>query len=93
MFIKGEAKGKVHYPPYESSDDAISLPPWLRDELLEQHKVYKIYPSGNETDGLIADFTKSIPYSSEKKEFFGKTGWEGFDGMLMTLPCLHKKSH
>ena len=80
VFVKGEAKGQVHYPPFESNEDTIALPPHLRDELVLQHRRFKIYPSGSEKDGLISDFVKRIPYSSEKKEFFGKNGWEGFNG-------------
>lgn len=82
VFVKGEVKGKVHFAPFESSEDAIALPPWQRDELLQQHRRFNIYPSGSEKDGLISDFVKRIPYSSDKKDFFGKAGFEGFDGEL-----------
>lgn len=80
VFVKGETKGQVHYPPFESLEDAISLTPWQRDELIRQHHHFKIYPSGGQKDGLISDCPRHIPYSSDKKDFMGKSGFEGFDG-------------
>ena len=58
VFVKGEARGQVHYPTYESIEDAICLPPHMRDELAQQHRRFRIYPSGSEKDGLISDFVR-----------------------------------
>lgn len=79
---KGEAREKVNYPPFESTDDTIALSPWLRDQLDHQHRRFQLSPSGSHEEGLIADYTHSIPYSSDKKEFFEKTGRKGFEGAL-----------
>lgn len=85
VFSKGEVKGQVHYPPFECNEETVTLPPHLGDELTQQHRRFKIFPSGSEKDGQIKSFPKSIPYSSEKKEFLGKTGLEGFNGKSSTL--------
>ena len=65
VFIRGDIRGSLNYPPYEERDDL----------LLAQHQQHEIYPLGN-----IADFPRHIPYNSEKKSFLEKTGRESFEG-------------
>ena len=65
--VKGQAKGEVKYPPYESVDD----------ELAAAYEQFKVQPIGH-----ISDYPKRIPYSSEKKTFHLKTGRNGFEGEL-----------
>ena len=91
VFVKGEVQGKVHYAPYESNEDTVALAPHHHDELIQQHRRFNIYPSGSEKDGLISDFVRRIPYSSEKKDFFGKMGWEGFDGKPVRSHAARRK--
>ena len=80
VFTKSAPAGAVRYPPYECSDDALSLPQSLQHELVRQHLRFRIFPNGSERDGCITEYTRHIPYASEKKGFFDKTGREAFDG-------------
>ncbi|KAL1306291.1 hypothetical protein AAFC00_004376 [Neodothiora populina] len=78
VFQRGPVKGAVNYPPYECNENDGVLTKPERDELLMQHKRFKIYPSGGD-EGLIHDYVRSVPYSSNKKTFSGRTGREGFE--------------
>lgn len=78
LFSKGQAKEPVNYPPYECQENNGVLNRAERQELVAQHKRFRIYPSGGD-EGLIYDYVRHIPYNSEKKTFFGKTGREGFE--------------
>jgi hypothetical protein len=57
--------GVVNFPPFEDLDKAT-----LKDVL--KYGVHRL--------GQIATSPRHIPYSSEKKDFLGKTGREGFEG-------------
>lgn len=80
--VEGEVKIKVNYPPFEATEDATPLSPWFSNEIERHHRRFNIRPSGSHEDGLIGEYARFIPYSSDKKGFFGKTGREGFDGTL-----------
>ena len=67
IFIKAQAKEPVRYPPHEGNEDA---------DLLAEHKRFRINPLDH-----IKDYCKHIPYNSEKKLFFEKTGREALEGM------------
>lgn len=82
VFTRGEINGRVHYPPFECTEDASYLNPQQRQELRQQHQNFKIFPFGNAADGRIADFPRHIPYSSEKKGFLNKTGRDALDGKM-----------
>lgn len=81
VFVRGNVKGAVNYPPFECTEDAICLSEAQKDELATQHQCFEVFPSGHGNQGHIGDYVRHIPYSSEKKSFFGKTGREAFDGM------------
>jgi hypothetical protein len=57
--------GIVNFPPFEDLDEII----------LEEVRKYGVHQLGQ-----IATRPRHIPYSSEKKNFLGKTGREGFEG-------------
>ncbi|KAF1349558.1 transcription regulator HTH, apses-type DNA-binding domain-containing protein, partial [Delphinella strobiligena] len=78
IFQRGPVKEAVNYAPYECNENNGILSKAERKELIEQHKRFKIFPSGGE-EGQIYDYVRHIPYNSEKKTFFGKTGREGFE--------------
>ncbi|OAL36446.1 hypothetical protein AYO20_04342 [Fonsecaea nubica] len=64
VFKPGVIKGECRYPPDE-----------YQDELLEaKHQMYEVYPMGD-----IATYPRHIPYNSEKKLFWDKTGRESFE--------------
>ncbi|KAK5138639.1 hypothetical protein LTR04_004324, partial [Oleoguttula sp. CCFEE 6159] len=84
VFTKAQVKGEVKYPPTECTDDASGLNKQQRTELAEQHRRFKIWPNGGK-EGKIRDFTRHIPYCSEKKSFFGKTGRNGFEVFQYTF--------
>ncbi|KAF2145210.1 uncharacterized protein K452DRAFT_201841, partial [Aplosporella prunicola CBS 121167] len=65
IFIKAKAKEPVRYPPHEGNEDA---------DLLAEHKKFRINPLGH-----IKDYCRHIPYNSEKKLFFEKTGREALE--------------
>ena len=78
IFQRGPVKQPVNYAPYECNENNGILSKAERKELMEQHKRFKIFPSGGD-EGQIYDYVRHIPYNSEKKTFFGKTGREGFE--------------
>jgi hypothetical protein len=66
VFKPSNVRGECRYPPDE-----------FQDELLEaKHQMYEVYPIGD-----IATYPRHIPYNSEKKLFWEKTGRESFEGM------------
>ncbi len=65
VFKPGTVQGECRYPPYEEQDDL----------LLAEHQKYGVYPVGE-----IALYPRHIPYNSEKKLFWEKTGRESFEG-------------
>ena len=70
VFKPGTIRGECRYPPDES-----------QDELLEsKHQMYEVYPIGD-----IATYPRHIPYNSEKKLFWEKTGRESFQGKCLAL--------
>lgn len=84
MFNRGPPAEGVNYLPFESSDPTICLIDNDREELMRQHRLFRIKPSEEDGEGQIRNFTRMIPYSSDKKNFFLKTGKEGFNGKLVT---------
>ena len=75
VFKQGTIRGECRYPPDE-----------FQDELLEaKHRMYDVYPIGD-----IATFPRHIPYNSEKKLFWEKTGRESFEGKLLGVSILYK---
>lgn len=62
--------GAVNFPPFEDLD---------KESLLEVLK-YGVHQLGR-----IARCPRHIPYNSEKKDFLGKTGREGFEGELSRM--------
>lgn len=79
VFQKGAPKETVHFPPFECTENNGLLTRAQRKELQDQHKKFKIFPSGGE-EGLIQDYVRHVPYTSDKKTFRDKTGRQGFDG-------------
>ncbi|KAK4695796.1 hypothetical protein P7C71_g2017, partial [Lecanoromycetidae sp. Uapishka_2] len=66
IFVKGEPKGEVNYPPFELQDI---------DEATEAaYEEFDVRPVGE-----ISEYPKRIPYKSEKKSFQQKTGRSGFE--------------
>ncbi|KAF3766770.1 hypothetical protein M406DRAFT_327890 [Cryphonectria parasitica EP155] len=63
-FVKSKTKGQVNFPPFEALDE-----PSLREI-----KQYQIYPFGE-----IQEYCRHIPYNSGKKDFYDKTGRDGFE--------------
>ncbi|OAP56439.1 hypothetical protein AYL99_09618 [Fonsecaea erecta] len=64
VFKPGVIHGECRYPPDE-----------YQDELLEaKHQMYGVYPIGD-----IATYPRHIPYNSEKRLFWEKTGRESFE--------------
>ncbi|KAK7509612.1 transcription regulator HTH, apses-type DNA-binding domain-containing protein, partial [Phyllosticta citricarpa] len=67
VFVKGEPKGEVRYPPHEIDDD---------DELAAELLKYRITPTPLRD---IKKYPRHIPYNSDKKSFLTKTGREAFE--------------
>ncbi|KAI9804183.1 MAG: hypothetical protein M1825_001585 [Sarcosagium campestre] len=65
IFIKSKAKGVVRYPPHENIDDEV---------MLREIEKAQVMPFGS-----IAEYARHIPYNSDKKGFFGKTGRDSFE--------------
>jgi len=68
VFSKGKVKGEVNYAPFEQFDD----------ETLREIQKFEVYPLGK-----IQEYSRHIPYNSEKKSFLEKTGRESFEGMII----------
>lgn len=77
-----KTKGAINFPPFEVLDDAS----------LREVRRFQIRPFGS-----IQETCERIPYNSGKKDFFSKTGREGFEGMgcgpvegtKLTEPAFH----
>ena len=87
VFERGPLKGPNNYPPHESMEPSIILTSKQAEELALQHRRFQIFPSGNQSadDGLISDFPRRIPYSSDKKSFLNKTGRDLFRKLFLSL--------
>ncbi|KAK5734482.1 hypothetical protein LTR17_008842 [Elasticomyces elasticus] len=88
VFLRGTAKGSVKYPPYECTEDSICLSTQATEELARQHERFSVFPNGRNQDGLIADFQRRIPYSSDKKRFHCKTNRDAFEGKSFPPLCV-----
>ena len=77
---RGHAGLQSNHLPFELSEDSICLSRDERNELVRQQRLFRIKPSDSEGEGRIRDNTRFIPYSSDKKSFYSKTGKEGFNG-------------
>lgn len=64
-FLQGRPVGQVNFPPHHPDSES------LRRELQR----FVIYPPKG-----ISRYPRHIPYSSDKKRFFAKTGREAFEG-------------
>lgn len=73
-FAISRTKGEIRYEPCEARDEEVAA----------QHRLFQLYPMCG-----ISKYCKTIPYSSEKKGFLGKTGREGFEG---SVRCLQSES-
>jgi hypothetical protein len=60
-----KAKGTIHFSPFETLDEAS----------LREVRKFQVHPLGS-----IRETCERIPYNSGKKDFFSKTGREGFEG-------------
>ena len=58
-------QGPINYPPHEALDEAA----------YNQMRPFNVYPFGQ-----ISHYCAHIPYSSDKKDVFEKTGRENFNG-------------
>ena len=85
MFNRGPPTSEAKYLPFELSDQAIALSTAEQRELARQHRLFRIKPSEDDGEGQIRNFTRYIPYSSDKKNFFLKTGKEGFNGSFPSI--------
>ena len=75
VFAKGKIKGEVNYAPFERLDE----------ETMCEVQKFQVYPLSQ-----IQDYSRHIPYNSEKKSFLEKTGRESFEGKkpaTSTDPC------
>ncbi len=78
---------KIRFPPFELHQRAACLSADEQSELRRQYKLFNVQPIGKSADDLIAATCRHIPYSSDKKSFFSKSGKEGFNGKLS---CKHR---
>jgi hypothetical protein len=74
--------GVVNYRPHECNDNVVCADAALRKEIIDHHCHYQVSIEG---EGLISDYPKRIPYTSDKKDFHNKTGRDAFECLL---PCL-----
>ncbi|KAK4540472.1 hypothetical protein LTR36_009218 [Oleoguttula mirabilis] len=85
IFVPGTPKQPVNYVPYECTEDAICLSAGQQQELAREHERFEVSPNGRGDAGFIADFQRHIPYSSDKKAFFGKTNRDAFEVFQYTF--------
>ena len=78
-------KGVVNYRPYECKENIICADNALRNEIIDQHRHFQVSIEG---EGLISDYPKHIPYTSDKKDFHNKTGRDAFECLFPCLPTL-----
>ena len=67
VFAKAKIKGEVNYAPFEKFDE----------DTMREIQRFQVYPLGK-----IREYSRHIPYNSEKKSFLEKTGRESFEGMV-----------
>ena len=82
----GRPKNPVNYRPYECNSNTHYYDAEYRNEMAAQHRAFRICTAGSGGQGLIGDFPKHVPYASEKKGFFSKTGRDAFEGSLGFMP-------
>ena len=70
VFVEGKVRGPIRYAPWEEYDP----------ETLEELQRFRIFPLGH-----IARYHRHIPYNSEKKAFWEKTGRGAFEGKTRML--------
>ncbi|TKA74115.1 hypothetical protein B0A55_07084 [Friedmanniomyces simplex] len=85
IFVRGTPKEPVKYPPYECTEDSICLSDHAMEDLAQQQERFAVFPSGRGDEGLVADYQRHIPYSSEKKMFHGKTNRDAFEVFQYTF--------
>ncbi|KAG0649510.1 hypothetical protein D0Z07_4562 [Hyphodiscus hymeniophilus] len=64
VFAKGRVKGEVRFAPFEQFDAGTT----------REVQRFEVYPLGK-----IQEYSRHIPYNSEKKNFLEKTGRESFE--------------
>ncbi|KAK6436323.1 hypothetical protein LTR95_007479, partial [Oleoguttula sp. CCFEE 5521] len=85
VFARGVPQGQVNYDTFECTSESICLTSTQQEELTKQHERFEVFPSGQGDAGLIREYVRHIPYSSEKKCFFDKTGREAFEVFQYTF--------
>lgn len=65
VFIRGNTRGPVNYPPYEQHDPDLRI----------HHQRFGLNPMED-----IGAYPRHIPYNSEKKTFMERTGRESLEG-------------
>jgi len=74
VFAKGnKIKGEINFPPFEQFDE----------ETAREVQKFQVFPLGK-----VREYSRHIPYNSEKKSFLEKTGRESFEGWRPALPQL-----
>lgn len=86
IFVRGTPKQPVNYVPFECTEDALYFSAEQQQELAKQHERFEVFPNGRGDAGFIADYQRHIPYSSDKKAFFGKTNRDAFEGTYAARP-------
>ena len=81
----GPPREPVNFRPYESNSNMHYYDAESRNEMAAQHRAFRMCTAGSGGRGLIAEFPKSVPYASEKKGFFAKTGRKQFEGSLIVM--------
>lgn len=72
-------KGLVRYRSFECNSDVLCTDRTLRDEIISQHRKFQVSTEG---PGLISELPRHIPYASDRKDFFNKTGRDAFECMF-----------
>jgi hypothetical protein len=67
---KSKLRGQVRFPPFEN----------LNEVALQEIQRFRVTPFGH-----IQETCLHIPYNSGKKDFFGKTGRESFEGKSLVM--------
>lgn len=67
------------YLPYELNENLTGMNAQQRQELARQHKHFQVLPPTGKAGDRIADTTSHIPYTSDKRELYAKTGKNALD--------------
>lgn len=67
IFADAKINAPVNFPPHENYSD---------ENLLREHRKFQIFPLGL----IMKQGARHIPYNSDKKDFFEKTGRTAFEG-------------